>query len=74
MEVVIGLVLVVALATLLKLGVRRLFRGPGYAQREARAAAEAKAAEAKPKPRATASPRRGRPQTGRTTPKGTRRR
>ena len=68
MEVVVGLVLVVALATLLKLGIRRVFRGPGYAQREAQAAAEVKV-----KPRAKPTSR-ARPQTGRTTPKGTRRR
>lgn len=72
MEVVVGLILVVALATLLKLGIRRVFRGPGYAQREAQAKAEAKAAaQAKPRPKTTS---RARTQSGRTTPKGTRRR
>ena len=70
MEVVIGLLLVVALATFLKLGIRRVFRGPGYAQREAREAAKA---EARAKPRAKPASR-ARPQTGRVTPKGTRRR
>ena len=72
MEVVVGLILVVALATLLKLGIRRVFRGPGYRQREAQAAGEAEA-EARVKPGAKSTPR-GRTPTGRTTPKGTRRR
>jgi hypothetical protein len=70
-NVVIGLLVIVALATVVKLGVRRMFRGAGYAQREAE---ERAAAEAKTKPRAKTTPRRAPGHSGRTTPKGQRRR